>query len=193
MTIHPSRRRVAVACGIATLVALPAIGAASAAPPEREHWHDAGSVVEDACGLTLRRDHDFSGSFLIVRRGKEGLQYFSNAFNGSVVWTNLATGKSFELRRAGVEKDATVVDNGDGTLSIVVLATGTSRFYDANGRMVFSDNGRLRFELRIDHNGTPDDYTDDGEAEFVGIVTESNGTNGTAGRDFCEDLHIFTG
>lgn len=189
----PKFRHHLAAVGVATLIALPAT-LVSAAPPEIEHWHDAGTQPFTFCaGLDIEATHDFSGSLRIVRKGKSGLPYFTETVRGSIVWTNLATGRSFRLERAGVDKDAKIVDNGDGTLSIIVLATGTERYYDTNGRLLFTNNGQTRFEVLVDHNGTPDDYTDDGDGVFVGVIKPSTGTNGTADRDFCEDLAEFTG
>lgn len=185
------RHRIA-AVGVATLISLPA-GLVSAAPPVIEHWHDAGSEPFTFCaGLDIVATHDFSGSLRIVQNGTDGLAYFTETIRGSIVWTNLATGRSFRLERAGVDKDAKVVDNGDGTLSIIALSTGTERYYDTNGRLLFTNNGQIRYEVLVDDNGTPTDYTDDGEGVFVGIIKPSTGTNGTVGRDFCDDLAQFT-
>lgn len=179
------------AAALAFAVVFPA-GTASAAPPEIEHFHDVGSEPNTFCpGLNIQNNFDFSGSIRIVRQGKNGLPHFTMTYRGSVLLTNNDTGRSLRLERAGVERDLKVVDNGNGTLTIIVLATGTDRVYDNDGRLVFTNNGQIRFELLIDQNGTPDDYSDD-EAEFIGITRPSNGTNGGDGRDFCADMDQFT-
>ncbi len=189
----PNFRHRLAAVGVATLVSLPA-ALVSAAPPVIEHWHDAGTQPFTFCaGLNMQAAHDFSGSLRIVKEGKSGVPYFTETFRGSIVWTNLDTGRTFRSERAGADKDAKIVDNGDGTLSIIVMATGTDRYYDTNGRLLFSNNGQIRYEVLVDHNGTPNDYTDDEEGVFVGIVKPSTGTNGTDGREFCADLAQFTG
>ena len=105
--------------------------------------------------------------------------------------TNLATGKTFRGQFAGVEKDHSVIDNGDGTLTIEVLATGAEKWY-ADNRLVLRAPGQVRFEILIDHAGTPTDHTDDEFIEFLGLTKGSTGTNDTEGRDFCEDVHLFT-
>ncbi|NNF54235.1 MAG: hypothetical protein HKN03_07315 [Acidimicrobiales bacterium] len=183
-----------IAAAALTLALLAPAGTAAAAPPEIHHWTDSDTQPFTFCSdLDIMETYNFSGSTRIVKHGKNGLQYFTETFRGSIVWTNQDTGRSFRMEQAGVDKDAKVVDNGDGTLTIIVLATGTTRFYDNSGRMVFSENGQIRFEVLVDHNGTPDDYTDDGDGVFQGIVKPSTGTNGTDGRDFCDDLAYFTG
>ncbi|MGV8896177.1 MAG: hypothetical protein ACOH10_01470 [Rhodoglobus sp.] len=181
------------AVAVAFAVVVPAT-TAGAAPPNIDHWTDVGSEPFTFCpGLNIQENFNFSGTTRIVSRGKSGLPYFNETFRGSIVWTNLDTGRSFRMEQAGVDKDAKVVDNGNGTSTIIALATGTQRFYDNNGRLAFSNNGQIRVELLVDNNGTPSDYTDDGDAQFVRIVKPSTGTNGTDGRNFCDDLAQFTG
>ena len=189
----PNFRHRLAAIGVATLFSLPA-ALASAAPPVIEHWHDAGTRPFTFCaGLDIQETFDYSGSLRIVPRGKSGIPYFTETYRGSTVWTNLATGRSLRVEQAGVDKDAKIVDNGNGTLSIIVMGTGTVRYYDTSGRLLFSNNGQLRYEILVDNNGTPTDYTDDGEGVFVGIVKPSTGTNGTQDRNFCADLAQYTG
>jgi hypothetical protein len=50
---------------------------------------------------------------------------------------------------------------GDGTLTILVLATGSDRWLDSDGKLLFANPGQIRFEILIDHNGTPSDPSDD--------------------------------
>jgi hypothetical protein len=86
-----------------------------------------------------------------------------------------------------------ITDNGDGTITIVTIATGGSRFYDTNGKLVLNDPGQTRFAVDIDYNGTPSDPDDDVEVpDSFRIVRDSTGRNDTAGRDFCADLVEFT-
>ena len=58
---------------------------------------------------------------------------------------------------------------------------------------MLNDSGLFRGTILVDHNGTPDDPFDDEEIEnsFV-LVKASTGRNDTQGRDFCEDLVLFT-
>jgi hypothetical protein len=90
-------------------------------------------------------------------------------------------------------RDHTIVGNGDGTVTITVFASGVSRYYDANSKLVLRDPGQSRFAFDIDYNGTPGDASDDVEVpDSFRIVRPSTGRNDLAGRDFCADLAEFT-
>ena len=56
-----------------------------------------------------------------------------------------------------LEKDKRITDNGDGTLTILILATGNAVLYGANGKAIARNPGQVRFELVVAHNGTPND------------------------------------
>ena len=84
-----------------------------------------------------------------------------------------------------------MTDNGDGTLTIIFQGSGTDSWYDGNGKRVLKVSGNFRDELRIDHNGTPGDPTDDEFIEFVGTIKPYR-HNPFEGRDFCEDFFLFT-
>ena len=151
-------------------------------------------VVEDFCGdLTVRIDEDFRGAFLLNARGPHGLAYGSETLHGTQVFTNLANGKTFTQIFNVVSKDLKVTDNGDGTLTILVLATGSGKVYGPDGNLLFNDPGQIRVEILIDHGGTPTDPADDEFLEFLGEVKGSTGRNDLEGRDFCADVHEFIG
>jgi hypothetical protein len=183
------------AVGLALVLVLSTASAVLARPLEKEQFHESTSeVIENFCGdLTVRIDEDVRGSFLVNTRGRDGLVYFAERVHGSQVITNLANDKTFTQVFSVLNKDLKVTDNGDGTLTILVLATGSSKVYGPDGKLLFSDPGQIRFELLIDHGGTPTDPSDDEELEFLGIVKGSTGRNDLQGRDFCEDIHEFIG
>jgi hypothetical protein len=54
-----------------------------------------------------------------------------------------------------------VTDNGDGTLTIVEMLTGTQVLYGADGKAIARSSGESRSKLLIDHGGTPTDPFDD--------------------------------
>jgi hypothetical protein len=90
-------------------------------------------------------------------------------------------------------KDQTIVDNGDGTITIIDFAAGGSRYYDSAGKLVLKDPGEVRFAFDIDYNGTPANPDDDQDVpDSFRIVRDSTGLNDTQGRDFCADLLEFT-
>jgi hypothetical protein len=188
-------RRTFALASAAALIALEGAAAipASAAPLERGKFHEVVSEVFDDCDLTLLYEADTRGSFVGNTRGPDELAYFTVNLHGTESWTNLATGKSYTRVFNYVEKDHQVTDNGDGTLTILVLAAGGERWYDANGKLLFRDPGQTRFEILIDHGGTPSDPNDDEFLEFLGVVKDSTGRNDLEGRDFCEDIHLVTG
>lgn len=84
-----------------------------------------------------------------------------------------------------------MTDNGDGTLTVLALSTGVVKNYGPDGKLLFVDSGQVRFDLLIDHGGTPTDPEDDVFLTQT-LVKESTGRNDTATRDFCADLHHFT-
>ena len=105
-------------------------------------------------------------------------------------WT---TGGTYTNVFTANSRDHTIVDNGDGTITITVFASGGSRFYDTNGKLVLKDPGQVRFAFDIDYNGTPGDPSDDVEVpDSFRIVRESTGNSDLSDRDFCADLVEFT-
>jgi hypothetical protein len=166
-----------------TAAAILAAGAA-AQPPVKERFHDEGSFVdEDFCGAGLTVDGTFvtDGSFLVVAHGPDGLAYFLEHVTITVVFTNRANGKTVTLTVLRVNKDLRVTDNGDGTLTILVLATGNDVFYGPGGEVIGRNPGQIRVEILVDHGGTPTDPSDD---EFL----SEEQVKGSTGRsdDFCE-------
>lgn len=65
-------------------------------------------------------------------------------------------------------KDKRVTDNGDGTMTILMLATGNAVLYGENDKAIARNPGQIRFEILIDHNGTPTDPFDDQFLDFLG-------------------------
>ena len=185
-------RSLAMAGAVAALVGAVAAMPAAAAPLDHGTFRDTSSEVVEDCGLTLGVDREVNGSFLVNPHGPDGLAYFVQTAHGAVSYTNLATGKSYSTVFNLVDKDQVVTDNGDGTLTILVLATGGQRWYGPDGKLLFRDSGQIRFEFLVDHAGTPTDPSDDDFLADLGLVKGSTGRNDTEGRDFCDDLLEFT-
>jgi hypothetical protein len=175
--------RIAAVTTAAMLTVALAIPAA-AAPLDRGTFHEEFNDIDpDFCGtgLDVRFTGVFEGRFLVTRRGRDGLVYFMQHVHITETLTNLANGKTISDDSRSVDKDLHVVDNGDGTLSILVLATGNFVMFGADGKPIGHNSGQIRSELLIDHGGTPDDPSDDVELDFT-MVKESTGTN----DDACE-------
>jgi hypothetical protein len=179
--------------GLTATALVGSVAPAAAQPLDHGQFHDVSTeVVEPFCGdLTVRIDTDLRGSFLVKTQGPDGLVYFLESLHGTVSFTNLATGKSFTNVLNIVNKDLKVTDNGDGTLTILAMATGSVKNYGPDGNLLFNDPGQTRVEILVDHGGTPTDPDDDAVLEER-IVKPSTGRNDTEGRDFCDDFHLFT-
>lgn len=188
-----------VLCAIASTTGLTAtalvgsVAPAAAEPLDHGRFHDTSSeVIEGFCDdLRVRIDNDLQGSFLVKTQGSDGLVYFLGSLHGTITFTNLATDKSFTNVLNIIDKDLKVTDNGDGTLTILALTTGSIKNLGPDGNLLFNDPGQIRTELLIDHAGTPADPEDDTLLK-ESIVRPSTGRNDTEGRDFCADIHLFT-
>ena len=89
------------------------------------------------------------------QRGSSPFPYYRKSVHGTVVTTNLETGGTYTNVFTLNTRDHTIIDNGDGTITITDFASGTSRYYDAACNFVLKDPGQVRFAVDIDYNGTP--------------------------------------
>ena len=180
----------------ATAVAgLIASAPATAQPIDKGHFHDVVTRL-----LRLRRHPGPRGRRRArqlpvqpTRRPKHPFPYYRESVHGTIAWTNLNSGGTFTNVFTANRRDHTIVDNGDGTITITLFASGGSRYYDQNGKLVLKDPGEIRFAFEVDYNGTPGNPDDDEEIDgSFRVVRESTGRNDTEGRDFCADLVEFT-
>jgi hypothetical protein len=167
---------------------------ATAKPIDKGHFHDVSTGdVYDCDGTPAQDSVDVSGNFVFNQRGSSPFPYYRESVHGTVVTTNLDTGGTYTNIFTANSRDHTIVDNGDGTITITTFASGSSRFYDADGNFVLKDPGQVRFAFDIDYNGTPGDPSDDVEVPgSFRIVRASTGNSDLSGRDFCADLVQFT-
>jgi hypothetical protein len=169
--------------GIA-LSTLVAVAPASAKLIERGEFHDVFSgEIDDLCdvpGFTVAFEAVVDGTFSVKSHGPDGLLFFAEHSSISQTTTNLANDLSVFEKVSFLSKDLHVTDNGDGTLTIVFLATGPSTLYGPDGKAIARDPGQVRFEVVVDHGGTPTDPSDDVELSFTQI-------KGSTGRsdDYC--------
>ena len=154
---------------------------ASAEPILREPFHDEGTLVHnDFCGvpgLTVEDKFVVDGRVLAVAKGASGLAYFLEHVSETSVVTNLANGKYVTFVSKVVGKDLKVTDNGDGTLTILVLSTGNDVIYGPDGKAIARNPGQVRIEILIDDAGTPADPFDDEFIAELGQVKGSTGRN----------------
>jgi hypothetical protein len=177
-------RTLGVAAGL-TVASIALAGAASAKPLVHGEFHDETTdIVEDFCdvpGLTVQVDRVFDVRLLVNPHGPDGLTYGVEHQTFTEVWTNPANGNAFTVEFMWLSKDLRVTDNGDGTLTILVLVTGNVVAYGPDGKAIYRDPGQFRFEFVVDDAGTPTDPGDDEFLEFLGLVKEPTGRT----DDFC--------
>ena len=174
-----SARTIALGIALALSAVISISGVVSAAVLDRGSFHEEFSeLVTDFCdveGLVVQVDFVVDGTFTVNSRGRDGLVYFIEHVRVSRVMTNVANGATVSDREITVSKDLHVVDNGDGTLTITVLATGNLTVYGEDGKAIARNPGQVRFQFLVDHGGTPSDPSDDVEIAFLGVIKESTG------------------
>jgi hypothetical protein len=160
--------------------------AASAQQVFRETVHEEDTIVlNDFCdvpGLTVEDAFVLDLRVHVVPHGRDRLDYFLQHGTRTDVYTNTANGRSITARSRVIEKDLRVTDNGDGTLTILILATGNAVVYGEDGKAIARNPGQTRFEILVDHGGTPTDPSDDEFLADLGVVKGSTGRS----DDFCE-------
>ena len=186
--------RASLFAGVVVLALGMGVAPASAAQVEIVPWHDQGGELwvandPDICNgmldFDIQHDWDVSGTDRITFRN--GLYQFSGAGRGWESFT--ANGHTFTGVYVWNSRDAKVVDNGDGTLSITGRWSSNNA-YSLDGTALFRDAGLGTATFLVDDNGTPSDPDDD---TFLYDVDPFvfHGRADTDGRDFCEDLDEF--
>jgi hypothetical protein len=181
--------------GVAVAGALVTSTPATAKPLDKGRFHDVFTefFTCESTGTPVQNDVDVWVNFNFNQRGSSPFPYHRESVHGTNVFTNLDTGGTFTNVFSVNGKDHVITDNGDGTITILVIATGGSRWYDTDGNFVLNDPGQVRFSFDVDYNGTPSDPEDDIEVpDSFQVVRDSTGRNDTVGRDFCADLVEFT-
>ena len=183
---YPHRLRRIAILALAGVAAIVFAATASAGKATLDAFQHEGSYVLDGfcgvSGLAVQVDFSIGARFHAVPRGRQQLSYFLQHGTRTETLTNQANGRWVTSVTRVTEKDLHVMDNGDGTLTILVLATGNATLYGADGKAIARNPGQLRFELLVDDGGTPDDPWDDEVIEFLGVVKDSTGRS----DDFCE-------
>jgi len=141
--------------------------AAAAQPLENAHFTGTGVHVEQDIGeclwvpFPIEHESRYNARFQLFRRGADGLLHSSFRYSSIDTVTNLDTGISLRSTTVQGERDVRVTDNGDGTLSIVVLLVGTTTYHAPDGALIGVDATKSTLELLVDHAGTPADWDDD--------------------------------
>jgi hypothetical protein len=158
---------VLLACGLLLAMVQPA----AAKLIERSHEHIVQTLPDDEyCGIPVITTIDIIAN-IQVRLAKNGFPLFKSTGRGKVTITNPATGKSVSETFSGATKDLSVVDNGDGTITVRTAVTGVPLEVTlSDGTVAIKDVGRIVFATVIDYNGTPTDVEDD---VFISETIES--------------------
>jgi hypothetical protein len=95
-------------------------------------------------------------------QGPKSIYYEIDHTRVVTVFAREGTGQTAtDIQPRNVDKDLSVTDNGDGTLTIVELITGGERTYGDEGSLIASNSGQVRFKVIVDDAGTPSDPSDD--------------------------------
>jgi hypothetical protein len=180
---------------VTTLAMAAAPAVAQSGPPEvRVHYSDvydvllpdpADSAGSFCGGLTNVPLHvEIDGYFSINNHGPNApAPYFADRFRSTLVYTNPQTGLTYTVVRVRQSKDLRIVDNGDGTLTLTGLNTGSLWAYGPDGELLGRQNGLTRETFLVDTLGTPDPNDDvltpQGDPFTAGLVTTG---------DFCDDF-----
>lgn len=180
MTGCATRRSVAVLLVAASglLTAVVALAPSASARPEKGVIHEEFTdILENYCGqpgLTLRADVVFDSRNQVNSRKPGTPPYLHERLNVTATFylegVHVATQEDRLL-----SKDSKINERGDGTATILVLATGNSTVFDSTGRGIARNPGQTRYEIHVDLGGTPSDPSDDSVIDFLGIVKPSTG------------------
>jgi hypothetical protein len=182
---HPRKRRLGAVVAVCAIALVLGTGA-SAGLILNETFHDEGPLAfDDFCGvegLSVEGSFSVDGRTHAVARGPSGLAYFVEHIRSTTMLTNPDTDQTITEVVTVLTRDQRVTDNGDGTLTILVLGTGNDIVYGPDGKAIARNPGQLRYEILIDDGGTPDDPFDDEFLKDLGVVKDSTGRT----DDFCE-------
>lgn len=182
----------------ASLTSNPTTTVGGGPPDVQEHYSDVYDVLlpdpsdpgGSFCGgLTDVPLHvEIDGYFSIKEHGPDApAPYFADRFRSTLVYTNPSTGLTYTVVRVRQSKDLKIVDNGNGTLTLTGLNTGSLWAYGPDGELLQRQNGLTRDTYLIDTLGTSDP-ADDVLTPVGDPVTRGLKTTG----DFCEDFLTAT-
>jgi hypothetical protein len=177
-------RRLLLATALLAALVLAVSAQAEPGRVSKETIHlDDFNEIEGFCETDMVVQSHFVADVTIkaMPRGRDGLIYFATRLSSTETFTNLDNSKTVVSTVNAIDKDLRVTDNGDGTLTILILSTGNAVIYNSDGKAIGRNPGQVRFEVVVDHGGTPSDPADDTEISFE-VVKESTGRT----DDFCE-------
>ena len=167
---------------------------ASARPIDKGHFHDVfTSDVYDCDGIPAQDSGDVSGNFVFNQRGSSPFPYYRESVHGTVVTTNLETGGTFTNVFTSNSRDHSIVDNGDGTITITASPPAAPASTTPTASSCSATPARFGSPSTSTTTALPVTPSDDVEVpDSFRIVRPSTGHSDLSGRDFCADLAEFT-
>ena len=183
MSVSAHRRgAVAVAAAAALVASVVAAPSATARPLENVKFTEEDSFTDtnfcDA-GVTVQVDETAEVHVLLNSRKPGTAPYFKANVVADTTYTGPGGVVTEHVRI--VDKDLRITDNGNGTMTILVLATGNATAYDETGTAIARNPGQVRYEVLIGYGADIADPSDDVFIAFLGEVKGSTGRT----DDFC--------
>ena len=187
------QRRLMVLVAVAAVAMGAGTAVVQAKPYEQVRFDEQGSdLVEGYCGdLNVRIDFHDQGVVVGREAGESRLLRYTQSHHGGSTITNLATGRAFSFTWNYLNQDVQIVDNGDGTITILAQIPGPERIYGPDGQLLNTNGGTLRLQTVLDDGGTPNDPSDD--TVLSEEVISANGGKPQGEFDFCESFRTLTG
>jgi len=166
---------------------------ASARSLEQDHFSFTESFIlpADVCGDVVKfpvlDTTTYTGFFHAVRRG-DGLVYEAEHVRLFSTDTNTNNGKTLTFEQVNGGTTQSLVDNGDGTLTLTFKNVGVLHIYGPDGSLLFKRAGQTRGSVLLDNGGTPGDPSDDELIEFLGLTKTPNLNELADQGDFCAIL-----
>lgn len=179
-----ARRRGAVAVAAAAALAASVVAAPSAIarPIENVRFTELNSFTDSNfcdAGIEVNIEQTAEVHVLLNSRKPGTAPYFQANVRAEATYSGPGGVVTEDVRI--LDKDLKITDNGDGTMTILVLATGNAAAYDESGKAIARNPGQVRYEILIDYGEDFADPFDDTFLEFLGEVKGSTGRT----DDFC--------
>lgn len=197
LTSRRSRRTLAVVCGAAFAVGMPA-SAALAAEPVLDNTHlrlsfehveqDIGDCLDVA--FPILHAGTTNVGIQTRTRGTSGPTYFSLRYNTDDVYTNVNTGESFRAREVVREADSRVTENADGTFTIAYSSRLTTTVHTPSGALFGVDSGRVTGTVIID---LVDPQDPDDDVVISEQQSDPVGVSQLGGFDLCSVAETLLG
>jgi len=172
-SVHALLGTLTATAALVALVAPPA----SARIVEKETFHEEPSgTITNFCeaGIDVAFSATVYGRYQANSRGPGSPWFYLEKTTVVTTYTAPNGLTATDIQPNTINKDLSVVDNGDGTLTAIALLTGGQRTYGHAGDLIAKNSGQVRFEIVYD-------YVNEVEISSE-LVFGSTGTN----DDFCE-------